>query len=73
MPSMIRLGSTWLGDDPRGQAPGRERLDRACRLLYGRPARETDQKAAERFLSGGGDWPAWLRVMFSSNEFVYLD
>jgi mono/diheme cytochrome c family protein len=51
----------------------KERLDRACRLLYGRPAREADHKAAERFLSGGGDWPAWLRVMFSSNEFVYLD
>jgi hypothetical protein len=48
------------------------RLDRSCWLLYGRPAGEADRRAAERFLAGG-DWPAWLRVMLASNEFVYID
>jgi hypothetical protein len=49
-----------------------EKLDRACRLLYGRPAGEADRRAAARFLATG-DWPAWLRVMLASNEFIYLD
>jgi Protein of unknown function (DUF1553) len=50
-----------------------DRLDLACRLLYGRPARESEHSAAARFFTGGADWPAWLRVMLSSNEFIYLD
>jgi hypothetical protein len=49
-----------------------EKLDRVCQLLYGRPADEADRRTAERFLSNG-DWPAWLRVMLASNEFIYLD
>jgi hypothetical protein len=48
------------------------KLDRACRLLYGRPAGDADRRAAERFLAGG-DWPGWLRVMLASNEFVYVE
>ena len=63
------------------------RLDRATRLLFGRPPLEsevrrlagflasseseaTDKPAAERLRD---DWAGWLRVMFSSNEFCYVD
>ena len=53
--------------------PVAERVDRACRLLYGRPAGDAERAAADRFLAAGGDWPGWLRVMMCSNEFVYLD
>jgi hypothetical protein len=52
------------------------RLDRACRLLYGRPPREVDRRIADRFLAAGdrrAAWCAWIRVMFSSNEFLYVD
>ena len=48
----------------------RTRLDRACRLLYGRPANATDQRIAERFK---GNWPSLLRVMFWANEFLFVD
>jgi hypothetical protein len=50
----------------------RAKLDRVCQLLYGRPATDADRRAADRFLAGG-DWPAWLRVMLASNEFVYIE
>ncbi|HVK15061.1 MAG TPA: DUF1553 domain-containing protein, partial [Gemmataceae bacterium] len=53
--------------------PADERVDRACRLLYGRPARDAERSAADRFLAAGGDWPGWLRVMMCGNEFVYVD
>ncbi len=50
------------------------RLDRACRLLFGRPTNETETAVAGRFLAARpGDWAGFLRVMFASNEFVYLD
>ena len=67
-----------LPDDPA-------RLDRASRLIFGRPPREREIAIASRFLAGdeaGGSspedrhraaWAAWLRVMFSSNEFTYVD
>jgi cytochrome c553 len=64
-----------------------ERLDRACRLLFARPATSADQERASRFLRGyradlrgmaeaqqeHAAWTALLRVMMSSNEFVYLN
>ena len=63
------------------------RLDRACRLMYGRPALESEQQAAKKFLDEYAEalppssaperrrtaWAAWLRVMFASNEFIYVD
>jgi hypothetical protein len=63
------------------------RLDRACRLLFGRGATAADQERANRFLeiyrrelSGGPrpqeERPAWtalLRMLVSSNEFIYLN
>ena len=61
------------------------RLDRACRLLFGRPPRPEEAAIAGRFLAtyavGGlpedqrrkAAWAGWLRVMFSSNAFAYVD
>lgn len=54
------------------------RLDRATRLLYGRAPTATEKSIAARFLSESAAskpeaWAAWLRVLFASNEFVYLD
>ena len=52
------------------------RLDRTCRLLYGRPPGEGDRQIAGRILTGDdrkAAWAAWLRVMFASNEFLYVD
>ncbi len=58
-----------------------QRLDRAARLLYGRPATARQSETAERFLrarraekaNDGDAWAAWLRVMLCSNEFLYVD
>jgi hypothetical protein len=58
-----------------------QRLDRAARLLYGRPATARQSEAAARFLAarraeGNNEtaaWSAWLRVMLCSNEFLYVD
>lgn len=54
-----------------------DRLDRACRLLYGRPVHERERRVAGRFLAAQPNqkeaWASWLRVMFGSNEFIYLD
>jgi len=55
----------------------RSRVDWVCRLLYGRPAREIDVERTTRFLANAGDvrtaWVARLRVLFASNEFIYVD
>jgi len=62
-----------------------ERLDRASRLLFGRPPRPEEAAIAGRFLAtyaAGGlpeverrkaAWAGWLRVMFASNAFAYID
>jgi hypothetical protein len=50
------------------------RLDRAWRLLYGRPASAKELDVARRFLVPGGSGLAgWIRVMLASNEFTYID
>jgi hypothetical protein len=63
------------------------RLDRAYRLLFARPPRDDERAAASRFLTEyvasltdqpEADrprlaWGAWLRVLMSSNEFIYVD
>lgn len=53
------------------------RVEFACRLLYGRPAHEKDHTIAGRFLVKDGDrkagCAAWIRVLFASNEFLYID
>jgi cytochrome c553 len=69
-----------LRDDPA-------RLDRATRLLFGRSPREAEAALLRRFMesseaeSGGkpvevrhqAAWAGWLRVLFSTNEFCYVD
>jgi hypothetical protein len=63
-----------LPDDPA-------RLARAAWLLYGRAPTPREAEAAKRLLaactaegaSPAAAWAAWLRVMLSSNEFVYVD
>jgi hypothetical protein len=53
------------------------RVEYVCRLLFGRPAREKDYKIAGRFMVNEGDRKAscaeWIRVLFASNEFLYID
>ena len=60
------------------------RLERAYRLFYGRSPSAREREVNRRFHdetqreTKGGDgarnaWAAWLRVMFASNEFVYVD
>ena len=65
-----------------------DRLQSASLLLFGRPARADELQLAESFLKNYEttlppglsvsekqlqSWAAWLRVMFSSNEFIYVD
>jgi hypothetical protein len=53
------------------------RVEYACFLLYGRPAHEKDHDIARRFLVTDGDRKSacaeWLRVLFASNEFLFID
>jgi hypothetical protein len=55
------------------------RLEEACRCCYGRPPLASEKGAAERFLARYGAaeprqaWAAWARVLFASNEFLYVD
>jgi hypothetical protein len=67
----------------------RQRFDRAARLAWGRPATAAEQERALRFLDACGArlaesgvpaerrereaWAGIARVLFGSNEFVYLD
>lgn len=64
-----------------------ERIDLACRLLFGRPASEADLADGAEFLSAYasqlGDssaavrqaqaWAAYARVLLSSNELIHVD
>jgi hypothetical protein len=59
------------------------RIERAYRLAFGRPPAGEERAAAARHLSearaiagGGAEGPAWeslARVLFLSNEFIYVD
>jgi len=65
----------------------RARLERAFELMFARAPSADDHSATARFLSEytadpGSDpaadrprsaWAAWLRVLMSGNEFVYID
>ena len=65
----------------------RARLERAFELMFARPPSEDDHAAMVRFLSEYTAelvsdavtdrpriaWAAWLRVLMSGNEFVYID
>jgi len=55
------------------------RIDRAYRLLFGRPARREEVEVCRRFLVRPGrpraepDWPGLAHVLLCSNEFIYVD
>ncbi len=60
------------------------RLEQACMLLYGRTYTAREFEINQRFLisaindgpkpeSVRNAWASWLRVMFGSNEFVFVD
>ncbi len=65
----------------------RARLDLACRLLFTRPASDADFADFQQFqtdyrseLQGRSNpdqlsetWTAYVRVLFGSNEFLYVD
>ncbi len=56
------------------------RLDLACKLLYSRPVTAGDladmdayKKSLHRGLEPTAFWSAYCRILFASNEFLYLD
>lgn len=50
----------------------RGRIERASLLVFGRSATEDQINAAMDFLKEN-PWPAWCRVLLSSNEFLFVD
>ena len=72
------------GDDNGGD---RARIDRACRLLFSRPATEADRADGAAFLTAyaaqlagataparqAQAWAAYVRVLLSSNELIHVD
>jgi hypothetical protein len=64
-----------------GEGTDRMRIERAYELLFARAPKTDEIAAAETFLArarateAGPDeaWPAYVRVLFRLNEFVYLD
>ena len=76
--------SATISEVPNEASNDEARLERTCRLFYGRAPSAREREVNRRFLdetlreTKGGDatrnaWAAWLRVMFASNEFVYVD
>jgi hypothetical protein len=63
-------------------APGtadtdRQRIQRAYRLLYGRPATEAEVRLGMEFLRDGDDtaarWQQYAHVLLAANEMLYID
>lgn len=50
----------------------RDRIERAYLLVFGHSATE-DQLAAAMDFVNENSWPAWCRVLLSSNEFLFVD
>jgi hypothetical protein len=55
----------------------RKRIDRAYRVLYSRPATETEVNLGVEFISGGSDvnarWKQYAQVLLMANEMMYVD
>jgi hypothetical protein len=55
------------------------RIERAYRVLFGRPARRVEVEVCRRFLARPGrprsepDWSGLAHVLLCSNEFIYVD
>jgi cytochrome c553 len=52
--------------------PAERRVDAAHRLIFQRPATESELRAAEPFIAAAS-WEAYVRVLLASNEFIYVD
>ena len=70
-----RLAQRLRAEVPDGVA----RVDRAYRLLFGRPPRAEEMRIGKVFLaraakeSADAAWIDYIHVLLCSNEFVYLD
>ncbi len=66
-----------VGAETSGDAGAR--IERAYRLLFGRPARPEEVEVCRRFLARPGrpgrepDWQGLAHVLLCSNEFIYVD
>ena len=53
------------------------RIDRAYRLLYGRPAKESEARLGLAFLGRGDDrparWQEYAQVLLAANEMLFVD
>ncbi len=49
-----------------------QRVDRAYRLLFGRPAKEIEIRLGRAFLKEG-DWPRYAHVLLAGNEMLFID
>jgi hypothetical protein len=69
-----RLNREVPGDEPSAAAA---RIDRAYRLLYGRPPTAAETDLALSLVSGGANpvagWTDLAHVLLSTNEFIYVD
>jgi hypothetical protein len=75
--------STALADRLRADVPGtgedadRRRIDRAYRLLYGRPPTATEEQLGLSYLAAGDDraapWCRYAQVLLAANELLYVD
>ena len=60
----------------RAEVPGGavRRIDRAYRLLYGRPASAREVRLALAFLGQGDDrWTQYAHVLLAANEMMFVD
>jgi len=67
--SLARRVRREVPDDTAGQ------IQRAYRLLFGRPANEEQVELGQVFLAEGGEgaWAQYAQVLIGSNEFLYVD
>ncbi len=50
-----------------------DRVAAAYRLLFTRLPTPQEKKVADAFLAANGTWPEYLQVLFSSDEFLYVN
>jgi len=67
--------TTEVGDD--AAAANTERITRAYKLLYGRPATDEEVRLGLNFLMADGDrqvrWKQYAHVLLAANELLYVD
>jgi hypothetical protein len=79
--SFVQTQARNLADRLRAEVPVNEtaRIDRAYRLLFGRPPKAEEFKIGRTFLAGAGArgdasaWADYAHVLLCSNEFTYID